>query len=74
MRPYIGIKRVFASQMTRGEYNKLRGWSLPENENPDDEGYLVEYEDSTPNVKNFEGYISWSPKEPFEKHYLELAR
>ena len=46
--------------MTRGDYNIFRGWKIPENENPADEGYLVEYSD---------GYISWSPKKQFEEAY-----
>lgn len=54
---YIGTKLIDAVPMTRGEYNKYRGWTIPEDENPDDEGYLVIYSDS---------YESWSPKLIFE--------
>lgn len=36
-------KRVHAIPMTRGDYNVLRDWELPTNENPADEGYLVVY-------------------------------
>ena len=57
---YIGTKELRARHMTRGEYNEHRGWKIPENENPEDLGYLVQYED---------GYVSWSPKETFEKAY-----
>lgn len=46
--------------MNRGEYNKYRGWKIPENENPDDEGYIVKY---------YDGYISWSPKKQFSEAY-----
>ena len=46
--------------MTRGAYNQYRGWKIPKNENPEDQGYLVEYED---------GYESWSPKDVFERCY-----
>ncbi len=60
MKQYIGTKIIKAKEMTRGKYNKLRGWTIPENENPADEGYLVEYSD---------GYISWSPKKQFEEAY-----
>ena len=55
---YIGIKLVEAEPMTRGAYNEYRGWTIPENENPDDEGYLVKYSD---------GYESWCPKNQFEE-------
>ena len=60
---YIGIKLIKAQPMTRGEYNKKRGWKIPADENPDDEGYVVQYSDN---------YISWSPKEAFEKSYTEV--
>lgn len=51
-----------AKPMNRGEYNRYRGWPIPQDENPDDEGYLVKYRD---------GYESWSPKEVFEESYSE---
>lgn len=60
MKKYIGTKMLQATPMNRGEYNKHRGWTIPSNEDPNDEGYLVEYED---------GYQSWSPKDAFEKAY-----
>lgn len=60
MKKYIGTKRLEAKQMTRGDYNKYRGWTILENENPDDEGYLI---------KNSDGYESWSPKKEFEDIY-----
>jgi hypothetical protein len=67
---YIGMKRVAANPMTRGEYNLYRGWQLPADECPDDKGYLVEYLDAgQPNHANHAGYISWAPAEPFEKAY-----
>ena len=62
MKQYIGTKIIQAEPMNRGEYNNYRGWQIPNNENPQDEGYLVKYED---------GYESWSPKEVFEKAYRE---
>lgn len=64
MKEYVGIKRIEAEPMTRGEYNEYRGWVIPENENPKDEGYLVKYPD---------GYESWSPKNVFEEAYHELG-
>ena len=62
MKHFIGIKEVDAKPMTRGDYNKYRGWQIPADENPEDEGYLVKYSDS---------YESWSPKEAFDKAYVE---
>ncbi|HCA5286177.1 TPA: hypothetical protein MW252_002273 [Acinetobacter nosocomialis] len=56
--------------MSRGEYNEYQGWQIPENENPNDPGYLIEYKDGgKANHPNHEGYISWSPKDIFEHSY-----
>lgn len=67
---YMGTKVIHAVAMTRGDYNIMRGWKLPEDECGDDNGYLVEYTDGgTPNVKGFAGYVSWSPQGVFEKAY-----
>ena len=60
MEKYIGTKQIEAEPMTRGGYNKYRGWEIPADEDPADEGYLVKYPD---------GYISWSPKKQFEEAY-----
>ena len=70
---YRGVKELYATELTRGEYNKYRGWETPENENPEDLGYLVEYIDGgKPNHPEHRGYISWSPKDVFEKAYKRL--
>lgn len=70
MNQYIGVKLINAKPMNRLAYNQLRGWEVPVDENPDDEGFLVEYLDGgKPNHKDFEGYISWSPKDVFERAY-----
>ena len=67
---FIGTKIVNALPMTRGAYNILRDWKLPDNENGADDGYLVEYLDGgKPNVEGFSGYVSWSPKEQFDNAY-----
>lgn len=69
---YIGTKVVHALPMTRLAYNQLRGWQLPADENGADEGYLVEYTDRVEDpahVPGCLGYISWSPKDVFERSY-----
>lgn len=67
---YIGTKQVRGTPMNRLEYNQLRGWTVPADENPADKGYLVEYLDGgTPNHPDYAGYISWSPKVQFEAAY-----
>lgn len=71
---YFGCKRIQAMPMTRGKYNEYRGWVVPADENPDDEGYLVEYMDSgKSNHPKHTGYISWSPKDVFEKAYRRTS-
>ena len=70
MEQYIGTKRIKALPMNRLEYNNYRGWILPDDEDGSDEGFLVEYLDGAQsNHPDHEGYISWSPKEVFEKAY-----
>lgn len=64
MERYVGTKIIQAKPMTRGEYNLFRGWTIPADEKPCDEGYLVQYED---------GYISWSPKATFEESYRKTG-
>lgn len=72
-RLYEGTKRVHATPMNRGDYNAYRGWQVPTDENPADEGYLVEYVDGgKPNDSRHAGYISWSPKDVFERSYKEI--
>lgn len=62
MKKYVGTKILQAEPMNLGDYNDYRGWTIPENEDPKREGYLVAYED---------GYRSWSPKEVFETAYKD---
>jgi hypothetical protein len=70
MKKYIGIKEINAKPMNRLEYNQFRNWELPSDENGKDEGYLVEYiNSSTSNTKEYKGYVSWSPKKEFEDSY-----
>ena len=57
MSKFIRCHLVEAKPMTRGAYNKKRGWTIPANENPKDKGYIVKYPD---------GYVSWCPKAQFE--------
>lgn len=66
---HIGTKIINAKPMNRQEYNDFRGWTLPADENGNDEGYLVEYLDGGKNTEQYEGYISWSPKKQFEDAY-----
>ena len=64
MKNYIGVKQILAEPMNLGDYNKFKGWSIPENEDPNKEGYKVVYSDD---------YVSWSPKDAFEEAYKETS-
>lgn len=71
---YIGSKILAAWPMSRLAYNEYRGWSLPDDEDGTDEGYLVEYLDGgKPNHPDHAGYISWSPKEQFDNSYVAVG-
>ena len=66
MEKFIGFKMIQAKEMTQNEwYTHKTG--LPVNKEytvEEKEGYLVEYEG---------GYQSWSPKEVFEKAYIQVS-
>lgn len=57
---YVGTKQIEARPMTRGAYNYYRGWPIPSDEDPNDNGYLIKYSD---------GYESWSPEKQFDEAY-----
>ena len=62
---YIRCILVTATPMTRGDYNKLRGWKVPSDENPKDDGFLIVDPD---------GYRSWLPKERFLTQAFALEK
>ena len=63
MKKYRCIKEVLAEPMTRFEAQELN--LVRDETDVDEEGYLVKYS---------EEYSSWTPKEPFEKGYLEIKK
>lgn len=65
MKNYIAreLKKVKARPMSRGEYNNLRGWTIPEDENPDDTGFLV---------KNSATHMNWQPTDEFISTYVDI--
>ena len=73
MKYAIGVKLVALIAMTLGEYNKYRGWDIPDNEDPDKEGYLVEYiGQGNSNHPEHDNYISWSTKEVADNSYFAI--
>lgn len=58
-----------AIPMTRGEYNTMRGWKIPANENPDDQGYYIQRRD----IESGEVFHSaWEPVNVFERSYSSI--
>lgn len=67
---YSGTKNLLGTPMNKAAYCNYRNWDIPSNEDPLEDGYLVEYLDGgKPNDIRHKGYISWSPKDVFEKSY-----
>lgn len=62
MKDYVGVEWVQAKPMTRGDYDIHRGWTIPQDDNPSDEGYIIERDN---------GHVNWIPKDIFEKTYHE---
>ena len=74
MKLYQGTKQIKAHPMSRGEYNDYRGWAIPDDENPSEPGYLIEYTNGgKANDTRHEGYISWSPANVFEDSYQPVV-
>lgn len=59
---YMGFNLVEAKPMNLGEYNKFRGWTIPADEDPNRDGYLVEHW----------SHSTWSPKDMFESTYMKV--
>ncbi len=72
MKRFNALKKVNATPMTRQAYNDYRGWTLPEGENGDDQGYLTEDINGPINTDEFMGYVSWTPKAMFEDQFYEV--
>lgn len=62
LKKYVGIEEVNAAPMTRGEYNSYRGWTIPQDENPSDQGYIIQRSGN---------HVNWMPKDVFEDIYSE---
>jgi hypothetical protein len=64
MKKYLGVKLIEAEPMTREYFNAEKANSDVMDGSQETEGYKVVYPD---------GYVSWSPKEVFEKAYLNVG-
>ena len=69
MKHFIGTKQILAKPMDLISYREYMDLPKPPEAN-NVEGYLVEYLDSfDSNHKDHDNYISWSPKDVFERSY-----
>lgn len=64
MKKYIGTKIIKAQPMTRGDYNKFRGWELPADEDGSDPGYLKD---------DGRGHIQWDPENTFHRDFKPMT-
>lgn len=71
---YRGTKFLKAAPSTKAEYCLLRGWKVPSDEDPNEIGYTVEYQDGgKPNLEGYDGYVSWSPADVFQRAYHRVG-
>lgn len=66
---FSGASLVYATTMTRQEYNDYRGWQLPEGENGSDVGYIIEDRVGKKNTEELEGFVQWLPKDEFLRKF-----
>lgn len=64
---YIGSRVVKAKRMTRLEYNQLRKWDLPEDEDGSDEGFLIEHGQDI--GKQVVTHVGWLPEDLFRAEF-----
>lgn len=61
MEKFKGKAEVTATPINLGDYNNYKGWTIPANEDPTKEGYLVKYEN---------GFETFMPKDVFELSFV----
>lgn len=66
---FAGASLVHAATMTRQEYNDYRGWQLPEGENGNDVGYIIEDRAGKKNTEELDGFVQWLPKDEFLRKF-----
>lgn len=78
--PYDGISKIYrstihyivAEPITLGEYNELRGWTLPSDEDPSTEGYLVCLGPVTGSLRTKGSGATFMRSEDFHERYRRL--
>lgn len=70
MKSYMGLTNVEAEPMNRLDYNELRGWDLPDDEDGTDDGYLI-LSHGESNTEKYNGYVRWLTKNQFDIDFKE---
>ncbi|MER1974100.1 MAG: DUF2829 domain-containing protein [Psychrobacter alimentarius] len=73
MKRFNALTKVTAKPMTRQEYNDLRGWDLPADEDGSDDGYLTVDINADSNFEGYDGHVSWKPKAMFDDQFYECT-
>ena len=68
---FLGASMVHAAKMTRQEYNDKQGWTLPDNEDGTDIGYLIADHDGQASEADFSEYVTWLPESVFQQKYRQ---
>ena len=72
MKTYVSSLLISAEPMNRGNYNQYRSWTIPQDQDPTDEGFLIENFKGNANHPNHKGYITWLPYLEFMAQYTEV--
>ena len=72
-RHHLGVMLVNASPMKREEFERYQRAFGKEGLEPDEPGFLVEYEDSTKaNNVNHNGFVFWMPQDVFLRTFQTI--
>ena len=66
---YQTVTPVWAAPMKLGDYAKIRKVDVPDNEDPNSDGYIVEQVGTVSNTPGFGGSIIWMVSEYFESKF-----
>lgn len=65
---FAATHTIFAKPMNLGEYNNLRGWTIPADEDPSEEGFLIVHGNKKPEAILLSD-LTWAKKSTFENKY-----
>lgn len=68
--PSLVTKPCRSMPMTLGQYNRLQGWDMPKDQDPETKGYLVKHPtNGLSNHPKFKEYITWVPEDLYESNH-----